>query len=507
MITRTLVVLHRWLGVGLCGFFLLWFLSGIGMMYTTFPEVTAGDRLQRARALERASIRLSPQDAYAALGIAQPPSRVRLSTFDGRPAYRFETDGVESVVYADTGEEPGPVSRAMMDRAASAWTGQPASTATIARLDRVDQWTVSEAYRSLEPLWKYAWPDGQQVYVSEASGEVVQYTTAAARLRAYLGPIPHWLYFTPLRARATWWTRVVTWASALGALAAALGLAVGARVFSPSRRYRPEGWASRLPYRGLKRWHAAIGLCAGVGALTWSVSGLPSMEPFPLGVEDPRAPAAVAGADIARAVIRLPPLAAFAEKGPRRALDELAGLPVQELEFRGLAGQAFYLATLAGGDTRVVPIAGAVQSGFDADHILAMALGNSPRHDVAATALLTQYDRYYLDRRRQRPLPVVLVRMADPHRTRYYIDPRTARLVGAYRAQNWATRWLYHGLHSLDFPWLYNHRPLWDIVVVTWMLGGAALSATSVVLAWNVVVRGLAENFRKSSDSTTPTGA
>lgn len=53
------------------------------------------------------------------------------------------------------------------------------------------------------------------------------------------------------------------------------------------------------------------------------------------------------------------------------------------------------------------------------------------------------------------------------------------------------TRWLYHGLHSLDFPWLYNHRPLWDIVVITFMLGGTALCVTSVILAWRVVGRTL----------------
>ncbi len=49
------------------------------------------------------------------------------------------------------------------------------------------------------------------------------------------------------------------------------------------------------------------------------------------------------------------------------------------------------------------------------------------------------------------------------------------------------TRWLYHGLHSLDFPWLYNYRPAWDIVVITFMLGGTALCVTSLVLAWRVI--------------------
>jgi hypothetical protein len=50
---------------------------------------------------------------------------------------------------------------------------------------------------------------------------------------------------------------------------------------------------------------------------------------------------------------------------------------------------------------------------------------------------------------------------------------------------------LYHALHSLDFPWLYNHRPLWDIVVITFMTGGTALSLTSLILAWRVLGRKL----------------
>jgi hypothetical protein len=54
-------------------------------------------------------------------------------------------------------------------------------------------------------------------------------------------------------------------------------------------------------------------------------------------------------------------------------------------------------------------------------------------------------------------------------------------------------RWLYHGLHSLDFPWLYDYRPLWDIVVITFMLGGTALMVTSLILAWRVVGRKLAQ--------------
>ena len=41
MIKRAAIFVHRWLGVALCLFFLLWFPSGIGMMYWDFPSVTA----------------------------------------------------------------------------------------------------------------------------------------------------------------------------------------------------------------------------------------------------------------------------------------------------------------------------------------------------------------------------------------------------------------------------------------------------------------------------------
>jgi hypothetical protein len=50
-------------------------------------------------------------------------------------------------------------------------------------------------------------------------------------------------------------------------------------------------------------------------------------------------------------------------------------------------------------------------------------------------------------------------------------------------------RWLYHGLRSLDFPWLYQRRPLWDIIMIAFMAGGTALCVTSLVLAWRVVKR------------------
>ena len=223
---RTLIFVHRWLGVALCVVFLLWFPSGIAMMYWDFPSVGAGDRLARAPALDPATIKLSPVEAAATLGGGQPPGQTRLTTFDGRPVYRFGGGG-GSMVYADTGEEQTEVSKAMLERIVAAWTGQPVSAATVEAVEAVDQWTVQSGLRNVQPLWKYSYPNGEQVYISEANGEVVQYTTTASRLGAYVGAIPHWLYFTPLRKNGPLWSKVVIWSSGIGTFAAIIGIVVG----------------------------------------------------------------------------------------------------------------------------------------------------------------------------------------------------------------------------------------------------------------------------------------
>ena len=46
-------------------------------------------------------------------------------------------------------------------------------------------------------------------------------------------------------------------------------------------------------------------------------------------------------------------------------------------------------------------------------------------------------------------------------------------------------RWLYHGLDSLDLPFLYYRRPLWDAVVIVRCLGGIVLSVTTMAQGWH----------------------
>jgi len=485
-VKQALIFVHRWLGVVLCLLFLLWFPSGFVMMYWDYPSIRPADRLAHTAPINPATIRFSPAEAAAKAQIDAPGS-IRLTTFAGRPIYRFGGRGDSAIVYADTGEEQAEVTQNDVAKLARMWSGQSPKDARVEAVDRADQWTLQIRIPDLQPVWKFSWPDGQQLYVSEATGDVLQYTTRGSRIAAYFGAIPHWLYFTPLRRNGPLWNKVVIWSSGIATCAALLGLIIAVWMYSPSKRYRYAGAASSIPYAGWKRWHTIIGLIAGAGAVTWAFSGLLSMEPFQAREESADAQ------KVQRALQSLrgrAPLSSFT-KSPQAALAQLRGLRVKELEWISIAGEPVYFATMSPEETRIVPMNGAPLAMLDPQGLAGVIGDGLTPYPAARVSLMSQYDRYYLDRKRAAPLPVVRVELNDADGSRFYVDPKSARVVGGYTAPNFLDRWLYHGLHSMNFPWLYNYRPAWDIVVIAFMAGGTALAFTSLVLAWQVLGRKL----------------
>ena len=107
-----------------------------------------------------------------------------------------------------------------------------------------------------------------------------------------------------------------------------------------------------------------------------------------------------------------------------------------------------------------------------------------PGVPVEDAVWLHEFDAHYYDLRGARSLPVLRVRYADPEHTWLYMDPARGGIVLKTDDTRRLRRWLYQGLHSLDFPFLYYKRPLWDVVVIVLSIGGLALSATTLVPAW-----------------------
>jgi hypothetical protein len=483
---RRAILVHGWMGVGFCSIFLMWFTSGIVLIYCDFPAVSSADQLAHIRTLDPSKVQLSADQAFARLKVGSPPVETSLSSFAGRPAYRFRFNHGEAIVYADDGETQATLPLEMMLLVASAWTTQPAGTAAASTLTEADQWTVSGELAAQRPLRKFTWPDGKEVYVSMVTGDVVQCTTRASRIGAYFGAIPHWLYFTPIRRHSRAWSRLVICVSGLGIVVALLGLVLGISVYSSSTGFRRSGSPSRIPYAGQKRWHMILGLLFGPVACLWVFSGMLSMEPFPkiqYGSSDG------AGSALAAALKGAPqPLAAFKLKSPRDALLQLgSGFQAKELQLASFRGVPAYLAIAAENQSRVIPIVGEPTSEFDRRKLIeTLSLAAAP-HELTKIRDVASYEAYYSSRRNELPLPVISVELNDSERSVFYVNPKSARIVQSHNSHTRLNRWLYHGIHSLDLPGIYNHRRLRDLILLVLMVGGTSLSFTSVLLACRIL--------------------
>jgi hypothetical protein len=72
-----------------------------------------------------------------------------------------------------------------------------------------------------------------------------------------------------------------------------------------------------------------------------------------------------------------------------------------------------------------------------------------------------------------------------------YVDPETSQLLAQEPRLSRVERWLYNGLHSLDFSFWYNSRPLWDVGMLVLLLGGLASSAIGLFVGFSRVARGV----------------
>ena len=122
-----------------------------------------------------------------------------------------------------------------------------------------------------------------------------------------------------------------------------------------------------------------------------------------------------------------------------------------------------------------------MQNGFDVDTLVAK-LQNSVEAKVTAYDVLDEYDDYYYSRNNQLPLPVLRVKFDDPALSWIYVDPQKSELLSLIHKYSRVERWLYSGLHSLDFAFWYHKRPLWDLGMIVLLLGGLLVSCLGLYL-------------------------
>lgn len=465
------ILWHRWLGIGTCLFFIAWFISGIVMMYAKMPVLSPEERLAALPVLDQSKILFTPAQSWQATGQTKPWREALLTTIAGRPAYRFLTaSGDRLVVFADQGKLQKSFTQAEAEISLRSFLPANSSFTWQAPLTSPDQWTVQRLYTEHLPLYHAVIADnhGTEVYLSSITGEVILQTTSQSRFIAWLGAIPHWLYIRAVRIYADEWRLGVIYISALGSIMALLGMVAGIWRYSPSRRYRNRELGPQpTPYLGPKKWHHYSGLIFGTLTFTFILSGGLSLNPGRWSTGS-----SPTSAQLARFT-----------GGPIRtaAFDRLPPLPggTKEIEFEQIQSQALLQI-----GKQFIHLDGSPFTPPSTEKLIAAAQAATKGASVESTRLLSSYDTYYYDRKYKKPLPVLEVKLADSASTWFYIDPSTGLPVNRYESTGRWERWLYHGLHSLDFPGLWNQRPLWDIVVIFVSLGGVYLSWSGIQIAW-----------------------
>ncbi len=466
---RLILLSHRYLGIGVGALMVLWCLSGVVMMYVSYPALAENVRLKALPPIAWegcCKIGDSAPDALLAAGS-------QIEMLAGRPVLLGRNSHPMDL---RTGAFLAGITAGQAAEVAAGFAaGRPPAPHLLGLIDS-DQWTVSGDFNLQRPLYRFGLNDeaGSEIYVSSVSGRAVQMTTAHERFWNWLGAIPHWLYFTELRRHAALWNQIVIYTSLLGCFLAGIGIYLGVRQMAA----QPVGrWS---PYAGFQLWHHIAGLLCGIFTLTWVLSGLLSMNPWGW-LEG-------GGAHAETARIHGTP----ASPGP-----SLAGA-LQAIALRRPAAVSVQAAPLNGEPYFILSAGSGERRRFDAGGVPAPLAGQDLRFlssalnggQTGGLELLANEDNYYFNHHAERVvLPVYRVVLSSG--TRYYLDSVSGMITAKRDTEAMAYRWLHQGLHRLDFAAAIRARPQWDAIMLLLMSGVTVVCASGAYLGYRRLTRTL----------------
>ncbi|EED38937.1 Na+/proline symporter [Stenotrophomonas sp. SKA14] len=484
---RWTYLVHRWLGIGGCLLMLLWFVSGMVMLFIGYPKLTPGERLAALPVLGDA---VDWRGLSALPGAVQAePEAVALTTLRGEPTYVVRGGSNIGAWSARTGQALLPVSAQQAEASAAQFAGGQAFVGAM-RVDE-DRWTHSRALDAHRPLYRVevGGPQPGDLYVSSHTGEVMLDAPHVQQRWNYVGAWLHWLYFLRMQSVDPVWTWVVIVLSGLCTVASVSGIVVGVWRWRFRGHYRS---GAKTPYvEPWMRWHHLIGLVAAAFVFTWIFSGLMSMNP--LGVfsstRDAIDPGRYRGGRVAVDGTLAEPSALLAVAGDARFR------PV-EIQWRRIGGELFALLLDGQGDTRIVSMAeGRLQVSRHLPvawlQLKARAISHAP---MQGFSLLQSPDAYFYPRAPEamngaavRRFPVAVADFGDAEATRVYLDLGSGDPLLTMGHRERVGRWLFYFLHSWDLPAMLRQDIARLGVLLLLSVAGTALCATATVIGYRRV--------------------
>lgn len=464
---KAAVWLHRWLGIVLCLFFAVWFVSGAVLLFVPFPSLSPSEAAARSEAVPLGEVRVSPA---AALAAAPSATDLELIGVLRQPIYVLSTAHGDEAVSAVTGRSTVGLGSAQAAKIAAAFGGAPAAQVSLPLA--YDQWIVHQAFDHARPMFRVALADGRrtELYVSARTGKVVQETRGAERAWNWFGAVVHWLYFVPLRKIFTTWDQTVWWISLASVVVTLVGVGLG--VYRTTKKMGSLN-PGVSPYKGWLRWHHILGICACLFVFTWTLSGWLSMDHgrlFSRGVSPIARARAYAGLPLAAAARQI-------------SVDDIRALgPATAVRFNVLGGRLVTSTLVSRGKSRVL-IAGTTASQRVPTSLIAVSLQKG-WPDAGITGPISVKSGDFYAKSEGLPLHMEVYRLSGNTPALFYVDPLSGRIIAIVDHNRAAYDWVYYGLHTFNFPYLLEHPLLRDLLVLPLLTLGFAFCVTSISVSF-----------------------
>lgn len=475
MFKRICYTIHRMLGTILSILFLMWFLSGFVMIYHTFPRVKPSDRNRIMQVLPDS---IPNNDSILNLLSGTKTTKLNLKVVDKEPVFQITTK--DTTYYlperASTSETK---TFDQLTAYARLWCNAPIEK--VDTLDKLDQWIPFGQLKKDMPIYKFFFADKEkhQLYVSSKSGEALQFTDKDSRFWAWLGPIPHWIYFTSLRQNADLWSNTVVVLCVLGLIACLSGMILGIRAYIIQYKSKKK---SKSPYqKAFYKWHHILGFFFGIFVFTFTFSGMMSL----VGIPDWMVKIHDRG--LIRKVMSNGDVDLDRYKYDCNKVLKTYRASVKSIDWDSFGNIPLYKVTT---DTGVVVLDASSENikTLDLTEQDVRKRFEKMHGQEVKVSLLTDFDNYYLSRKMESPLPVYKVEVDDADGSVSYVNPQTGS-VRYYNNSSRASKWTYRALHAYNIKGLVDRPILWNIVMWTTMIGGTLVSFTGLYLGIQYIKR------------------
>lgn len=276
-LTKLMYTIHRILGTLLSILFLVWFLSAFVLIFHHYPSVNEAEKMEKEELIAQTPDSLPDlNQVMERIPQGANVNDIRLFRYMGQTVFEIRA-GKETVkIPANLSEGLPVIDNDYVMKTAKLWNDAP--IAKIDTLNKLDQWIPFGRLKQEMPIYKIFYADDAktQLYVSSKSGQPLQMSTKSERVWAWLGAIPHWVYFTSLRQDLELWKKTVILLSGVGCIMVLAGFWVTVDIWNKNRRRKDHKFS---PYKKKwYHWHYVSGIFFGIFVLAFTFSGMMSLS-------------------------------------------------------------------------------------------------------------------------------------------------------------------------------------------------------------------------------------